>query len=256
MFMRLLSRCAATVSAAVVAATAGLAVASPAFADDVRLTSASISASTFVINGDAGCSTRATVTAKVYDDSSDTNELISVATDVTFNPTGAFADFKELSFSSSSGDTQTFTGKIELCGFHDPGKYTARVYAYWYQEGNPEPQVTERNLALTIKRPSTLTYNASPEPVKRGKSLTHSGQLKRDAKGPGAMYGPQGVTVKFYFRAYSWSNYIYKGSVKTGANGKYSKKIAAWDSGWWKAVYEAEYWRQSVTTWDEVKVNR
>ena len=92
--------------------------------------------------------------------------------------------------------------------------------------------------------------------MKRGSSLTHSGQLKRDAYDYGPMYGPKGVTVKFYFRAYSWTNYLYKGSVKTGANGKYSKKITAWDSGWWKAVYEGESWRQGVTKWDEVKVNR
>ena len=251
MTTRLLSRCAATVSAAVVAVTAGLAVAGPASAAEVSISSVKLSATTVNLDGDAGCGDRSTITLKLYDPARDA----SATADVAFASTGDTADYVLLAQSSQSGDHVTYTGRINLCGFHKPGKYNVLISVEWLDD-DFNFRVEERTLALTVKRPSTLTYNASPEPVKRGKALTHSGQLKRDAYEYGPMYGPKGVTVKFYFRAYSWTNYLYKGSVKTGANGKYSKKITAWDSGWWKAVYEGESWRQGVTKWDEVKVNR
>ncbi|MEV4704676.1 hypothetical protein [Actinoplanes sp. NPDC049316] len=249
MSIRLLSRCAATASAAVVTVTAGLAVAGPAFAD-VSITSATLSATTVVIDGDAGCGDRSTITLKLSDPGRDASPTADVS-----DPSGDLADFVVLGLSSSSGGALTYTGRINLCGFQKPGKYSVVINADWYDD-DIVLHTLERTLSLNVQRPTTLTYNASPEPVKRGKSLTHSGQLKRDAYQFGPMYGPKGATVKFYFRAYSWKNYLYKGSVQTGADGKYSKKITAWDSGWWKAVYQGESWRQTATKWDEVKVSR
>ena len=82
-----------------------------------------------------------------------------------------------------------------------------------------------------IKRPTSLTYNASPEPAKKGSYLTHSGRLKFDPFAPGAMYGPSGVSLRLDFKPAGSTTYQYKTTITTGSSGYYSKKVATTGDG-------------------------
>jgi len=223
-------------------------------AADPAISSATASPSALVVNGDAGCGDKVKLTVKIYDPS---GELGTINVSAVVNDgAGEGVDFLFFHLDSRSGDYFTVSDSVFICApAETPGVYQAHVTLDWY-DADANYHEAVRDTSFTIRRPTSLTYNASPEPVKRGKSLTHTGQLKFDPYSWGDMYGAKGVTVKFYFRKYSWTNYVYKGSVVTGSGGKYSKKIAAWDSGWWKAVYVGSNVRQPQTKWDEVVVKR
>ncbi|QKG23568.1 hypothetical protein [Actinomadura verrucosospora] len=77
-------------------------------------------------------------------------------------------------------------------------------------------------------------FNASPEPVKKGKSLTVKGQLFRymDKKLPGP-----GAPVSIYFQAKGSSKWAQVAVVKTASNGWFSKAFKASKDGTWMASY-------------------
>jgi hypothetical protein len=254
MFSTLTRRCGTAALAVSTATAAALLAAAPAQAD-VSISSVSLSTTTIVLDGDAGCGNRAKVTVKVYDPQPTADEVWGVDADVVA-PNGDTVDFLSMSYTSRSGDYATYTDWLYVCGWDTPGSYKLHTTVTWWDDSLVDARTAEKWTSFSVKRPSTLTYNASPEPVKRGSALTHSGQLKLDPYSSGAMYGAKGVTVKFYFRAYNWTNYVYKGSAVTGTGGYYSAKIAAWDSGWWKVVYTGDSWRNGQTKWDEVTVTR
>jgi hypothetical protein len=93
-----------------------------------------------------------------------------------------------------------------------------------------------------------LAFNASPEPVKKGKKITAAGTLKIDGK------ALSGASVKIYFEATGAKTYALKGTAKTSSKGAYSKKFTATKSGTWKAVYAGSSTRNAASKSDAVKV--
>ncbi|WP_149260648.1 hypothetical protein [Actinomadura sp. K4S16] len=78
-------------------------------------------------------------------------------------------------------------------------------------------------------------FNASPEPVKKGKAITVKGQLYRfrDKAGPGP-----NAPVYVYFKAAGTSTYKQVAATKTDAGGWFAKSFKASVDGTWKAVYK------------------
>ncbi|MEU4419555.1 hypothetical protein AB0F81_02950 [Actinoplanes sp. NPDC024001] len=230
---------------------------SPAQAADVKLAGVTLSSSTVVLDGDAGCGNRLKVTFKVYNPASGDEEFLSpsVNADVVA-ANGDIVDILTPSQSSRSGNYVYYTDNVFLCGgLHAPGRYQVQTELTWWDE-NYDDHVIERSDSFSLQRPTSLTYNATPEPVKKGAKLTHSGQLKIDPVGYGAKKGAKGVTLKFYFKANGSKTYVYKGKTVTTANGKYNKKIKATKSGIWKVVYAGSSTKQPQTKYDTVKVKR
>jgi hypothetical protein len=78
------------------------------------------------------------------------------------------------------------------------------------------------------------SFNASPEPVKKGKTITVKGQLFRymDKELPGP-----NAPVSIYFQAKGSSKWTQMATVKTASNGWFSKTFKATQDGTWRAAY-------------------
>jgi hypothetical protein len=237
---------------AVTAATIAALPAPAQAASTAYINTATVSPGTQALNGDSGCADRVKITVNVYDPAQEFGS--SDVTAEVLDPAGNESDFVLFYQDSRSGDYFTAHGWFYYCaGFEPPGQYHTKITFDWYDDDfNSHESVRDRY--FTIQRPTSLTYNASPEPVKKNTSLTNTGVLKFDPYSYGSMYGASGAKVSFYFKKSGTSAYVSKGSVTTGSGGKYSKKITATVSGTWKAVYAGSSTRQAQTMYDAVTV--
>lgn len=239
---------AAAVCAGLVAAS--VFVAQPAQAA-IALSTVSLSTSTVVLNGDAGCGNRVTVTVKVRVPAAEQENLFSVdATAVA--PNGDIVDFLFLNQRSRSGDYATYGDTVFLCGFDAPGRYRLETEVVWWDDAISGAREAANSKTFYVKRPTTLTYNATPEPAKRGSNLAHKGRLMFDPFGYGGLYGPAGQTLKISFKKAGTSTYVAKGTVKTTSGGYYSKKLRTDADGTWRVEYPTNNYRQTQTRGDYV----
>lgn len=231
------------------APAAGLLVGSPAQAAALNVTvkSVSISKSTLVLSTKAGC-TPVTVTAVLSAPMPTAEGAFSgVGVDISEPGTGSVVKGEEI---HRVGSTLTYRGSVKFCGSDLAGRYTAAVYGVFApkekEDGFEQTNVVRKSIYL--KRPSSLSLNATPEPVKKGKKLTAKGVLKVNGK----VFS--GATVKVYFKATGASAYTYKGAARTNAKGVYTKAFTATRSGVWKAVYAGSNARNAASAVDGVKV--
>jgi hypothetical protein len=86
---------------------------------------------------------------------------------------------------------------------------------------------------------SSITFNASPEPLKAGANVKLSGV---------AGYGINlnEATVRFYFRSQRASTYTLITSTRAASAGKFSTQTRQTTSGTWKAVYAGNSVRRSI----------
>ena len=213
---------------------------------------ATVSPTTQVVNGDTNCGDKVKINVSIYDPAKEGG-----AADITAEVTDAAGDAVDYVIfyqDARSGDYFKAHGSVFTCAWIEtPGTYHAKISFTWFDDDfNPHESVRDRT--FKIQRPTSLTYNATPEPVKKNASLTHSGVLKFDPYSFGSMYGASGQKVSFYFKKNGTSTYTSMGSATTGSGGKYSKKIKATASGTWKAVYAGTSARQTQTMYDGVSV--
>ena len=213
---------------------------------------ATVSPTTQAINGDTNCGDKVKINVNIYDPDKEGG-----AADITAEVTdgaGELVDYVLFYQDARSGDYFKAYGSVYSCAWLEtPGTYHAKISLTWFDDDfNPHESVRDRT--FKIQRPTSLTYNATPEPVKKNASLTHSGVLKFDPYSFGSMYGASGQKVSFYFKKNGTSTYQSMGSATTGSGGKYSKKIKATASGTWKAVYAGTSARQTQTMYDGVSV--
>jgi hypothetical protein len=88
---------------------------------------------------------------------------------------------------------------------------------------------------------STISFNASPEPVKAGSYVTLAGKVG---------YGNSGNTgrISYFFRKRTSSTYSYVATGDVSSAGYYSKKLQQNTSGYWKATYWGNSQRGYVTS--------
>lgn len=83
-------------------------------------------------------------------------------------------------------------------------------------------------------RTAISSFNASPEPVSKGKTITVAGTLKRDTT---AWKAFSGQSVKIYFQAKGATSWTYEGTAKTSSTGHFSHGFKAAKDGIWRATY-------------------
>ncbi len=212
-------------------------------AEAKTLTSVALSTSTIVLDGDQGCGYRSTVTVKA--DLPPSDDFVYV-TGRAVNTAGDDVGWFSFNNSTRKGDTVTYTDQLYVCGFEAPGKYSLVVTISL--PGAEETKTT----TFYIKRPTGLTYNASPEPAKKGSKLTHKGQLKFDPFSYGPAYGAKGQKVTIAFKKAGTSTWTNKLTVTTGTNGTFSTTIKTDSDGTWRASFPGSTYRNAAAVADYV----
>lgn len=222
-------------------------------ATTVDVTSVSTAPTALVLDGDAGCANRVRVIVNVYDPG---QEVTSGDVDALVYDGAGRGDFVSFSLNSRFGDDAVFAGWWFSCAaLETPGRFRVAVEVRWMDEQS-NMRTAAGDAHFIVRRPTALSYNAWPEPVKRGQYLTHQGRLMFDPYSHGDKYGAKGVRISFYFKKDGTSTYAYKGWTTTGNGGYYLARQRAWDSGLWKAIYAGDAAHQPQNMWDAIRVTR
>ncbi|WP_060905883.1 hypothetical protein [Streptomyces scabiei] len=88
-----------------------------------------------------------------------------------------------------------------------------------------------------IKRAAELTANASPEPVRKGKTITVTGKLSRANWTTGKYAGYATQPVQLQFRKRGSSTYTTLKTVKTSSTGALSTTTRAGSDGYYRFVF-------------------
>ncbi|MFG3292643.1 hypothetical protein ACGF3G_28035 [Streptomyces sp. NPDC048179] len=98
---------------------------------------------------------------------------------------------------------------------------------------------TEIDVAGTasVKRLAKVAVNASPEPVKKGRTVTVTGKLTRANWSSGSYTGYQGQSVKLQFRKKGSTTYTTLKTVTTGSGGTLRTTTKAKADGYFRYVF-------------------
>ncbi|ULR52236.1 hypothetical protein [Streptomyces deccanensis] len=89
-----------------------------------------------------------------------------------------------------------------------------------------------------VVRDATLSANAAPEPVAKGKTLTVTGKLARaDWETRGGYHGYSGQKVKLQFRKKGTSTYTTVKTITTDGSGKLKTTAKASTDGYWRYTF-------------------
>lgn len=92
--------------------------------------------------------------------------------------------------------------------------------------------------SVSVVRDATLTANAAPEPVAKGKTLTITGKLSRvDWETRGGYHGYAGQAVKLQFRKKGTSTYTTVKTVTTSSTGNLKTTAKASTDGYWRYAF-------------------
>ncbi|WP_157407980.1 hypothetical protein [Actinomadura atramentaria] len=92
------------------------------------------------------------------------------------------------------------------------------------------------NVQVGVKTAFTSAFNASPEPVAKGKALKVAGKLNRYVGGKWIHAGA-GAAIQIQFKAAGSSTWTTLGTTKTTSAGTFAKYFTASKDGTWRAVY-------------------
>ncbi|MEU6539504.1 calcium-binding protein [Streptomyces sp. NPDC047000] len=104
----------------------------------------------------------------------------------------------------------------------------------WVDALDDDYRWDERIDSFRLKRASTLTTNASPEPVTKNKTLTVTGVLKRASWDDYQYHGYTSQPVKLQFRKKGTSTYTTVKTVNTGSGGALKTTVTATADGYWR----------------------
>ncbi|MFE1308354.1 hypothetical protein [Streptomyces sp. NPDC058755] len=156
----------------------------------------------------------------------------------------AYMDNKvELQY-SADGKTGWKTMKTVVPGSSDPesgapfkGTFDAPYKGYYraHFKGSRNWQESYSKVVYAKRTPTRITGgNASPEPVRKGRSLTCKGKLQYYSSGVWKAYGDQ--KVKILFRPKGSTSWYDMGNTYTHSDGTFSKGFTASKDGTWVAV--------------------
>ena len=135
----------------------------------------------------------------------------------------------------------------------------------WGEEDPPDSDdlivdPAERFMTIILQRRATFgsTFNASPEPVKKGKKISLKASLARvNWNGAKTLkYVGFAGTARVQFKAAGTTTYVTKKTVKSNSKGKVSTTITATKSGTWRLYFPGlSTTAPAISTTDVVKVN-
>ncbi|KUN21213.1 calcium-binding protein [Streptomyces antibioticus] len=202
--------------------------------------------SNVVVNGGkavvVGATTTKTisVTFKVTDDSGvkDAMAILWHGSDFDNSDSGAVAtsDDGYASCTATSSTTANCKASYEIEPQYNAVNAVAGTWKVWGIASGKDADYVQKDNVKTfqVQRLSKLTANASPEPVKKGKTITVTGKLTR-ANWDAAKYsGYSGQSVKLQFRKKGTSTYTTVKTIKTTSTGGLSTTVTASADGYYR----------------------
>ncbi|MFD7923873.1 calcium-binding protein [Streptomyces sp. NPDC059740] len=101
---------------------------------------------------------------------------------------------------------------------------------------------------VKVRRYAKMTVNASPEPVKKGRTLTVTGSLTRANWETYKYAGYTGQSVKLQFRKKGAAAYTTVKTVTTGSSGALKTTVKAGTDGYWRWSFAGTSTTHPVTT--------
>ncbi|WP_189263409.1 hypothetical protein [Streptomyces fuscichromogenes] len=231
--------------------TGGWLLATPAQAayGDTEFRSVSINNGKPVVLGTAGTVT-VPVSAQIYDDSGGV-ETIDADLAGTFLE-GPVSHNMTCVQTTSTVSTCTGTAIMDPAQYYNdsPGPIGLRIFGYAYDGGQyleytlyPQYADLPGGDALLLKETRLAAMNATPEPVRKGGTLTFTGRLTRpdwnttEADGAKAVVGYSGQPVKLQFKKSGGTSYSTVRTVTSGTGGKLRTTAEASTSGTWRWLF-------------------
>ncbi|MFF5498279.1 hypothetical protein [Streptomyces aquilus] len=128
-----------------------------------------------------------------------------------------------------NADAGTWKGAAEAVDFNgqDPGSDNLDLSKVGYKD--------QGDLATTkVLRLGKLTANASPEPVRKGRTITVTGKLTRANWETGSYAGYSGQYVKLQYRKAGTSTYTTVKTIKSSSTGGLSTTVTASADGYYR----------------------
>lgn len=192
---------------------------------DTTITSATVNGGKDVVIGTTYAKTFK-VTVKGYDNSG----LSHADTDLEGPGYGYFDASNDCESSTSCSSSFTIDPRVDLYNDNAGTWYVGS----WVDANDGDYRWTERIGSFRLKRASTLTTNATPEPVAKGKTITVYGTLKRASWETYKYAGYTNQPVKLQFRKAGSSTYSTIKTVYTGTGGALKTGVTASADGYWR----------------------
>ncbi|WP_327235345.1 calcium-binding protein [Streptomyces sp. NBC_01317] len=181
------------------------------------------------------------VSAKVSVTASDDSGIAGTTYISAFGPKPNYAQIwdDEISCVKVSATTSTCSGTLTF----DPqastgfvGNSAAATWKLGTLVSAHDADYIHRDAATTFKvqRYSKLTVNASPEPVKKGKTVTVTGKLSRANWDDNKYHGYTNQPVKLQFRKKNSSSYTTVKTVRSNSTGALKATVAASTDGYFR----------------------
>ncbi|WP_026249009.1 hypothetical protein [Streptomyces sp. LaPpAH-108] len=169
----------------------------------------------------------------------------------------------------TTAGTATCTGTVDVYPKDggllnaDAGKWSVAAEATAFNGQNPDKPDWSKvgfnekaGLATTsLLRYSKLTVNASPEPVKKGKTLTVTGALTRANWEDHKYHGYTGQSVQLQFKKKGATSYTTVKTVTSDSKGNLKTTVTAASDGYWRYSFAGTSTTPSVSaTGDYVDV--
>ncbi|MFJ9814056.1 calcium-binding protein [Streptomyces sp. NPDC101151] len=136
----------------------------------------------------------------------------------------------------------------------DPGHYglenaQAGAWRAYVDISSKDHDVITENFPdkFYVKRYAKLTTDASPEPVRKGTTLTVTGKLSRANWDDNAYHGYANQSVKLQFRKAGTSTYTTVKTVATSSTGTLRTTVAAASDGYWRYTFAGTTTTASAT---------
>ncbi|MGQ4386505.1 hypothetical protein [Streptomyces sp. SAS_270] len=231
-------------SSALVSPAAAQAHAGPMTSDDTTITKVVVNGGKDLVLGTtAKKSFTATVTAA--DPDGVTAGWIALWHGTSFDDQGR--DAVLMPEEEGTGSCVADTPQTSTCTVHftvDPktdltkNAYAGTWHAYAIAYGRPSGSTNDGYAgSVRIKRNTTLTANASPEPVTHGRTVTVKGTLTRADWESGTYAGRSNVSVKLQFRKVDSSTYTTLKTVTSGSGGAVTATTTATTDGYYRFSY-------------------
>ncbi|MFF4271095.1 calcium-binding protein [Streptomyces sp. NPDC001536] len=195
-----------------------------------------------VVDGDnkVGIGTSAAKTIKVSVTATDDSGIAGAMEFSLEGPDYGFLTTGKPTCTASSATTSTCTASVTV----DPKTdYLSNASAgKWYVDAwidaNDDDYIwTEKAGSFNFQRAAKLTANASPEPVKKGKTITVTGKLTRANWETLKYTGYASQSVKLQFRKKSASTYTTVKTIKSNSTGNLSTTVTASVDGYYRYVF-------------------
>ncbi|MFJ2159213.1 calcium-binding protein [Streptomyces sp. NPDC087856] len=158
--------------------------------------------------------------------------------DIDSSDTGAVANSSNnrATCTKVNATTSTCKSTFDLQSGENAFNFAAGSWKVWAIATGKDSDYVQKDNAKTfqVQRLSKLTADASPEPVKKGKTITVSGKLTRANWDAGTYSGYSTQPVKLQFRKKSSSTYTTVKTIKTSSNGSLKTTVKATVDGYFR----------------------